>query len=413
VTSAGAGPWNLSAGGGSVRVKVDSGVSMITYNENKAYEGYGAEEQIPGDITVTLPAAGAKLDALFANPAAATASEVAGWLNADATFGERAYAYVDESLPGSTNAGRLSIRTRGIMEKDPEGKVIRRTAQPNIQIVSSAAGMFTDLAVKTTGSAAQARIRATAANTDPQADFTDPTKIKYTLDAVDDLVAGTYMINVEFADAGRGNRNASFLAEGVNEPPFTDYRAPSVAVGTFQVKQEAAEKPIAANCTDCHWSDAGVGFVLDYPRHNKVFNEQAVDQCGGCHDYLSAQNPAATSPASFGGGHPLSKRVHAVHNGSALNYPTLTVAHEETAAFGRNWRITYPMNIRHCESCHPVGATSGTWATNPNRLACMGCHDTDAATAHMKLMTVDPTPNAPWSGDEVESCKACHTAESH
>ena len=86
--------------------------------------------------------------------------------------------------------------------------------------------------------------------------------------------------------------------------------------------------------------------------------------------------------------HPLSKRVHAVHNGSNLNYPTITVAHEETAAFGRNWQITYPMNIRNCESCHSAAATSGTWKTNPNRLACMGCHDSDAATAHMNLQTL-------------------------
>ena len=124
-----------------------------------------------------------------------------------------------------------------------------------------------------------------AANTDPKADFTDPTAIKYTLDPVDDLVPGTYMINVEFADAGRGPRNPP-------EPPYTDYRTPSVAVATFQVKQAAVEKPIADGCTACHWSSAGIGFVLDNPRHNKLFNDNAVDQCGGCHDYTSGQNPA-------------------------------------------------------------------------------------------------------------------------
>ncbi len=100
-------------------------------------------------------------------------------------------------------------------------------------------------------------------------------------------------------------------------------------------------------------------------------------------------------------------RVHAVHYGVNLNYPTITVGHEETAAFGRNWRITYPMDVRNCESCHSA-ATSGTWKTNPNRIACMGCHDSDAATAHMKTNTYDPTPLAPFSGDEQESCKTCH-----
>jgi OmcA/MtrC family decaheme c-type cytochrome len=146
--------------------------------------------------------------------------------------------------------------------------------------------------------------------------------------------------------------------------------------------------------------------VLDNPRHNKLFDEKATDRCGGCHDYLSGQKPDATTQQRYEGS--LSKRVHAVHNGSALNYPTITVGHEETSAFGRNWRITYPMDIRNCESCHPASTTSGSWKTNPNRLACMGCHDSDAATAHMKINTYDPTPLAPWSGDEQESCKACH-----
>lgn len=42
------------------------------------------------------------------------------------------------------------------------------------------------------------------------------------------------------------------------------------------------------------------------------------------------------------------------------------------------------------------------------RLPCGGCHDSDAATSHMRLQTFDPTPATPWSGDEVESCTVCH-----
>jgi len=38
----------------------------------------------------------------------------------------------------------------------------------------------------------------------------------------------------------------------------------------------------------------------------------------------------------------------------------------------------------------------------------MGCHDADAAVAHMRLQTYDPTPTDPWSGDEQESCQTCH-----
>ncbi len=402
VLSANAGPWDLSAGGGSLRVRVDSGMPMLTYNNAAAYEGYGADELISGDITVTLPAAGAALNALFANPAAATPAEVAAWLNANATFKERAIAYVDEALAGNANAGKLAIRSRGVSKKNSKGEVIETNAQRNIQLVAMpVAGMFaagTVNAWNTAGGADSIRKMTTANATNPKAVFT-AANIKYTLDPVDDLVAGTYIIHAEYGDAGRGATNPP-------EPPMVDYRTPSVAITTFQVKTATEEKPVADGCTACHWSAAGVGYVLDNPRHNKIFDAKAVDRCGGCHDYLSAQKPDAATQLSYNGS--LSKRVHAVHYGSALNYPTITVGHEETSAFGRNWRITYPMNIRNCESCHSPATTSGTWKTNANRLACMGCHDSDAATAHMVSQTYDPTPLAPWSGDEKESCKACH-----
>lgn len=395
VTSTTAGPWDLSAGG-NIRVRVDSGTSMLTYNNAAVYEGYGADELIAGDFTLTLPAA----STAFANPAAATAAEVAAWLNADPTFSERAIAYVDEK---ASVAGRLSLRSRGIMQRNPAGEVVMTTAQRNIQVVSSTLGIFSDLAIKTAGSAGIARIQTTASDTDPKATFT-AANIKYTLDSVDDLVPGTYVVNLEFADRGRAPAPANPA-----EPPYVDYKTPSVAVATFQVKTATAETPVAGNCTACHWSSANVGFVLDYPRHNKLFNEQALDQCGGCHDYASGMKGDVTTQASWSGGLAISKRVHAVHNGAALVYPTLTVGHEETAAFGRNWRITYPQDVRNCESCHPAGgATTDGWTTKANRLACMGCHDADAATSHMKLQVWDPTPLAAFSGDEVEACVTCH-----
>jgi hypothetical protein len=383
-------------------VKVDSGVSMLAFNDFPAYEGYGADEWISGDITVTLPAT------------IMTVDNVVAALNADGVFKERAIAYVDEALAGNANAGKLAIRTRGISKINESGEVIETFAQRNIQHISSPAGMFTDNAIKTAGGADSVRKMTTANATNPKAVFS-AANIQYTLDPVDDLVPGTYIIHVEYGDAGRGPNIAS---GGINppEPPVIDYRTPSVAITTFNVKTDklsssqkgadGTEKPVAGNCTACHWSSAGTGFVLDNPRHNKIFDEKATDRCGGCHDYLSGQKSDVATQQRYEGS--LSKRVHAVHNGSALNYPTITVGHEETSAFGRNWRITYPMDIRNCESCHPASTTSGSWKTNPNRLACMGCHDSDAATAHMKINTYDPTPLAPWSGDEQESCKACH-----
>jgi len=406
VRSATVGPWNLSAGGGKLTVKVDSGMPMLWYDNTKTAPGYGADYNLSGTITVTLPAAGAALEALFpsAGSAAATPTEVAAWLNANSTFKKRAIAYVDEALAGHTNAGRLAIRSRGISKMNIKNEVIETTPQRNIQLVAEpVVGMFAAADVapgiagtttwKTAGGADSLRIMATANATNPKGNFTNATAIKYTLDPVDDLVAGTYIIHVEYNDGGS-------VVSGSN------YRTPSVALATFQVKTATVEKPVAGSCDACHWSSGGIGFVLDPVRHNKIFDDKAVDRCGGCHDYSSGQKPDTTTQLVYGGS--LSNRVHSVHNGVNLNYPTITVAHEETSAFGRNWRITYPMDVRNCESCHPAATTSGTWKTNANRLACAGCHDSDAATAHIKLQTFDPTPLAPFSGDEQESCKSCH-----
>jgi len=141
---------------------------------------------------------------------------------------------------------------------------------------------------------------------------------------------------------------------------------------------------------------------LDYPRHNKLFKNDAVDQCGACHDY---QPQVATG--QWSGALQISKRVHAVHNGANLSYPNDTVGYVDPVA-GRNWDITFPQDIRNCQACHSDATSSGAWKTNPNRSACWGCHDTDAAQAHIRLMTFDPTPSDPWSGDEQESCSTCH-----
>jgi len=224
------------------------------------------------------------------------------------------------------------------------------------------------------------------ADNDPKAAWTTGA-IRYTLDPVDDLAPGTYVASVEMADRGRKS--------------MTDYQTPSVGWVTFQVGTATEQPLVADSCDKCHQGPDGRGFVLDFPRHHKPFPNDAVDGCAACHDY---QNRNATGPWS--GGQPISRRTHAVHFGSELNYPLTTVAHEETVN-GRNWDITFPQDIRHCEACHSA-ASSGTWATNAARIPCSGCHDSIEATAHMSIMTWDPTPLDPFSGDEEETCKACH-----
>ena len=98
-----------------------------------------------------------------------------------------------------------------------------------------------------------------------------------------------------------------------------------------------------------------------------------------------------------------------MHFGSSLNYPLASVDYSngDPDNPGRNWDITFPQDVRNCQACHD-SRTSGTWQTRPSRIPCAGCHDSDAATGHMRIMTYDPTPADPWSGDEIESCATCH-----
>jgi hypothetical protein len=165
----------------------------------------------------------------------------------------------------------------------------------------------------------------------------------------------------------------------------------------------ADEEPlVAGSCASCHQNDTGQGYVLDFPRHNKIFSDTATDQCGACHDYQNGHDTGA-----WYGGKPINRRVHAVHFGSSLNHPNTTVDHSDTVA-GRNWDITFPQDVRYCESCHSDDDSSGTWMTNAARLPCSGCHDSDEAMAHMAVGVWDLTPEDPWSGDEEESCQVCH-----
>lgn len=362
--------WNLT--GGTLGLSFDNGKIVVLYR--------GTEDiLVPGVMEFDLSAC------TLADVAAATAAEVVACLNDEAEYDYKEIpVFFSDRAVAEVAGGKVEIRSKGLGDMF----AVQVTANPNPNDVVP---MF-DTTLHYGGTSSQVRARTNPANNDPKAVRT-AANITYTLDDVDGLRPGTYVVGVEFADMGRAGAG---------------YRTPSVATTTFQIGVAEEELPVAGNCTSCHWSSAGVGYVLDFPRHNKPFDENALDGCGSCHDYQSSI-PTINSPEWGGGGKPISKRVHAVHNGSQLNYPMITVDHEEGAGNeGRNWDITYPMDIRNCESCHPDGEVSGSWLTNPNRLACSGCHDTAAATAHMKSMTVDPTPLSPFSGDEEEACAVCH-----
>lgn len=362
--------YNLGAVGNAMTVIADNGEDL-----KRPFDT--ASTILKATIPLTVPATG------FVDRTAATPAEIIAWLNGTPAFKARAIAYLDEAT------GRLAIRSRNL------GKFF------SIQVLASPlnTAIFNDATVKNlSASTASNNVArqwnldggAPTGTNDPKATWTAGS-IKYQLDPVDDLAPGTYVASIEFKDRG-----------GVTT---SNYRTPSVAKKTFQVKQLTEERPPAAGCDTCHQSpETGKGLVFDFYRHHKILDANAIDQCGACHDY---QNSSVTS--AWGGAGAIARRVHAVHAGATLNFPLLTVGYSGGDPVpGRNWDITFPEDLRNCQVCHADGQTSGSWKTKPSRLPCGGCHDSEAATAHMTIMTVDPTPVNPFSGDEVESCKTCH-----
>ncbi len=384
VLASSAGPWNLSATGATLVLSLDAGLPI--WGKDVA----GGDVSMPGLVTVAVPTTG-----IFADKAAATPAEVAIWLNGDANFKARAIAYIDAAT------AKLAIRSRNL------GKLYAVQLQASAVTTAVFAGdvtvhtvNFSTVANKFYHTVDSKTALPTPTKDDPKVTWTKE-KITYTLDPVDDLKPGTYAVNIELAD--RGSISPAKAPAGQAPAAMVNYKTPTVARVQFQVGQEAIEKPIANNCSSCHMGPNGKGFVLDFVRHNKLFDNNAPsDLCAACHD----QQPQAAT-GDWSGAKAISKRVHAIHVGSSLNFPNTTVGYYDPTR-GRNWDITLPQDARNCEVCHNPATTSGTWATTPGRLACSGCHDSTAASAHIKLQTLDPTPADPYSGDEAESCSTCH-----
>ncbi|MEJ2218926.1 MAG: cytochrome C, partial [Gemmatimonadota bacterium] len=356
VVLGGTGPFDLSAAGASLALKLDGGGDAMVDGE-----------LVPGTVTVEVA------DGSFADLAAATRPEVVQWLQAERAFRSRAIASVQGGQVVLTSKNLGPVNSIQLLESEVTTQVFGGDTAPHI-----GGGGYAP-----SNSLLQ---HADSAEDDPQASWSAGA-ITYTLDPIRQDEPGTYMVSVEVADRGRVSGS--------------DYKTPSVAKTTFQVRQAAEELPVARACDSCHQGPDGRGFVLDYARHHKIFDDLAVDQCGACHDY---QNGNPTGP--WYGGNPISRRVHAVHFGSSLHFPVETVGHADTIP-GRDWDITLPQDPRNCEACHPAGDTTGTW-NRASRLPCSGCHDSEAVQSHMQLETWDPTPDSPWNGDEQESCQTCH-----
>jgi OmcA/MtrC family decaheme c-type cytochrome len=123
-------------------------------------------------------------------------------------------------------------------------------------------------------------------------------------------------------------------------------------------------------------------------------------------------NGTSTSGWSGFGAKPLASRIHGVHRGRYLEHPedvkplyrlvSGVPVYQPDYDFSE---VIFPQDVRNCTKCH---ADNPVWTQEPSRLACLACHDSDAAIYHGSLMTFDLTPDDPYGGDEVETCIICH-----
>ena len=227
-------------------------------------------------------------------------------------------------------------------------------------------------------------------------DYSDPRvtrnvgNITYPLDDVAGLTPGTYFAYVW--QTPRAGKIAGLSKVGIG-------------IVKFQAGTATEEKKVATNCSDCHSNT--IWHLYEGPQHPAPFD---TDYCKACHDYSHYsigdlfKNQGGTSLSGWSGfgAMPIVRRVHGVHRGHYLEHPEEIYANATQETFGE---IIFPQDIRNCTKCH---AETNTWTEKPSRVACLACHDTDAAKAHGKIMTYDPTPEDPYGGDEWESCTVCH-----
>lgn len=311
------------------------------------------------------------------------------------------------------------------------------------------------------------RSNATNGRQDPKLELTTDA-ILYRFDTIDDSIpAGTYTLAITVADADSaagGTTPTTYYSSLVQIGTATEEKliaSNCKSCHDFDKRwHENATRgdgyPFSTNfCGSCH----------DYKQQRGGIT--AVDLNGGALPagsqyawYIpNPTNPAGSIGQNWGfGAQPHSKRLHGLHFGNYLDKP------KEVHSGYQVDKVIYPVDVRNCEKCHATAdskfssgnqynvmgtqkgvrdanatvlaswangpfqagkggtaaeveagtadfeITSGSNVTNPGRIACNGCHDTDSAIAHTALMTYDPTPENPYSGDEQESCQSCHGA---
>jgi hypothetical protein len=221
------------------------------------------------------------------------------------------------------------------------------------------------------------------------------------------LQPGTYMVfsyvipNGVLAGTGSGPTGAPNAAA-----KSAGFSNTGIGFMTFQVGTATPDKKVATNCNNCHGSN--IWHLDNGPIHPEPFD---TDYCLACHDYgrmgtgegYSRTGGTSTNGWAGYGAKPLVARLHGVHFGAYLNRPEDVYAGNAYEFAG----IILPQDVRNCTKCHSAD-TTGTWKTAPSKLACLSCHDSDAARTHGKVNTAVGPSGDPLGVDSVETCNLCH-----
>jgi len=323
----------------------------------------------------------------FATPSAATSTEVAAWLNANAAFAALATAVREYSSSTTSGYNRVAIQSNS------------RGSGSSVGVLAGALTTSLGLTVGTsvpveTHSYANndLRVRLDPFNEDPRV-TRSLTAITYQLDSVTGLEPGTYTVWIELGSAFPVSWTLVHFQVGVGGE--TCATTADCDGGLICEDSVCRETNIATNCVRCH---------EDTRMHAAYFGINFNPNiCKSCHDYerqiLGGVGWAGAGPNMGYGAAPIARRVHGVHRGHYLDKP------EEIHASYDYSGVIFPQDIRNCQTCH---SDNDNWREEPNRIACLACHDSDAALGHGQLMTVDPTQSEPYSGDEIETCATCH-----
>jgi len=143
-------------------------------------------------------------------------------------------------------------------------------------------------------------------------------------------------------------------------------------------------------------------------------NVATIESCNECHGLLQGHggdrftvrncvlchNPSTTD-ANSGLSMDMSQMIHAIHAGEELNQDYTIWGYRESA---HNYNeVLYPEELTNCKKCHTADDEAtpdgDNWKNVATRSACMGCHDSESAVAHM---------DEEYAKDGNQFCISCH-----